>query len=580
MDVKPFFTFVLIVSAAFTYFGCAVAPDSGVEVDPADRTHRGTFDDPALEHAVDALLEKDPETANRICNAVLNDNPRSAPFNLLNGMAYHSRAVGEGYYWGLAKVGYLLTWSFAPHVWQAPYMIGVMNLKERDLSGARRAFSEAVLAAPFHPDPLYGLAAAAYAAGDSATALPAVAAALHLDPAPGSEARRIAALCHAAAGEFQNAEQQLSALRSLAPREARRVQRRINHWQKYHTWLSEFSTDRARGEFEPDSRTPDAVPPGAPEPRMALLEVIIIRHAANNSDARGVNLLEGLSLQFEGTLINLERERVEEFDVLTTDTYSKGKNLKLSVPAVEYTLNIVNSADSTSRVLARPSVLALDGETSEFFIGGNWIFLTGGDYDSVVERDVGLRLKATPTFYTDRKAKLRVETELSALEGGVPVGELVGINTEKANSKVSAVMQFGETLAVSTGLSYREQYQQSGVPILNKTPLLDNFASTRQKTTDKSSLLILLSLRAPASGAGLRAGASEPDADPMLRQRIIRYIELVNAAPIPASPREKPARIPAREALNLSNPEEVLPFNPVSPGDNGKRRRFIHSDRL
>ncbi|HBC08233.1 MAG TPA: hypothetical protein DC046_11740, partial [Rhodospirillaceae bacterium] len=311
-------------------------------------------------------------------------------------------------------------------------------------------------------------------------------------------------------------------------------------------------------------------------PKMALLEVIIIRNESSDSSSRGVNLLESLSLQFEGTLINADYQTANN----TASTATRSHSFNLSVPEVEYNLNIVNDADTLSRILARPSVVAADGETSRFFVGANIIFLTGGDYDSVVERDVGLLIKATPSFLTDDTAKVKVTTEFSELGSGVPIGDLVGINTDKANGELSTVMRFGETLAVSTALSFRNQRDKSGVPMINKIPVLKEFFSTRSDSTTRDSLLILLSLRRPPSANIPAPLDSRQIFGKDLSERLQRAMSTLGQGKFPNELMNSLKTLKPFDHMGLARPDDVMPYNPIHADDAGskvadRRQQFL-----
>lgn len=316
----------------------------------------------------------------------------------------------------------------------------------------------------------------------------------------------------------------------------------------------------------------------AKEPRMAVLEVIMVGNESSGSLSRGINLLEGLSLQAEGTLINTEYENVVDKGSVTTDSATHTTGLSLSVPQVEYTLNIVNEADSSSKILARPSVIAVEGETSEFFLGANIIFMTGGDYDSVIEKDVGLKIKATPEFLSDDTAKIQIETEFSSLGSGIPVGDLIGIDTEMANGKVSSVMRFGETLAVSTGFTLQEKSDMSGIPVLNRVPLVDNFTSQRKTSVYKDSLLILVSLRPPRSYADKNRVSKKwsifgDELERKLHLSMLGY----TSNDIDAQRHAKLNTMADYGALGIAHPDDVMPYDPVlfmaDEDDTVKQRR-------
>ena len=104
-------------------------------------------------------------------------------------------------------------------------------------------------------------------------------------------------------------------------------------------------------------------------PQMALVDVVIIRSEERRTTNKGVNLMNGLSLIMTGNLFDFQRNRTSTAGTPTTDTEQKNANLKISLPSggITYNLNIFNDNDDRNEVLARPTLVALDGQASDFF---------------------------------------------------------------------------------------------------------------------------------------------------------------------------------------------------------------------
>jgi tetratricopeptide (TPR) repeat protein len=474
------------------------APDSNTLLDYSLAKTR-----PSIRQATSSILSGNGERANAALNTLLNSSPRDPLANLLNGVAYQSQANGEDMLWDLAKIGYQLAEQFDPYLWQAPYLSGFMLLKEKKLSEAINAFLRAALTNPENATPLYGLALANYVKGDVRTAYQVVTQALQLDhnhPLP--QHQRIAVLCLAAAGAFDSAQQQLTTLKANQHEiETAWLEQKLTKWHKIYA-------------------NPEALPAlsGIPLPavtpavingksaRMAVLEAVFIRSTIVKQSRYGINLLDGLTTQFNGSIVNsgdstkTSNSSSSSPDVTTTLVNAlKSSNLySLTIPAITYSLNIANSVVNQSHILAHPTVIALDGKPSKFFVGNETsIYMSGSFSSAAFNKEIGLSVQVTPTFLTDDTAELTAEISLSTLRdapsGGISSSH--ALLTAKASNNTSAVLRMGQTLAVNTTTIHDEEDSQSGVPLLGDLPLVNTFFSSRNTGITDRSLLVLLTLK-------------------------------------------------------------------------------------
>ena len=148
-----------------------------------------------------------------------------------------------------------------------------------------------------------------------------------------------------------------------------------------------------------------------------------------------------------------------------------------------------------AEVLARPSLLALDNQTSMFYSGAVLhVQLNSNNSDgSLVDVPVGINLSVTPTFIDDNTIRIKVHADRSFIESK---DEKLGFQSFSQTSKTSvdatAVMKFGETMILS-GLSENETTKsKSGVPILQSIPLIQSFFSQKTEQQTKKSVMILL----------------------------------------------------------------------------------------
>ena len=511
-----------------------------------------------LAQGLRALYEGRLDAAAAHFNKGLQLDPQNANLNFLSALVYHLRAAGGDRAQGdLAEVGYRLALRFDPNHWLAACQLGRLYWEQRRYGDAQDAFARALLAEPENARAAYGLAAASYAAGDPLTARVALG---RLPPvsAKRSEVLRTRALVHAALGEDGAAQEDLRGYRAAgAPAEqARHVARRVAAWAALHERRDDLRLAQSSPNYPPaypygpeqappypggagmppaslpgPGLPPGAAPADAPpgKPRgMVILEAVIIERENTATSHLGVNLLAGLSLQFGGSLVDYSRNRTRDLiaDTTLSDEERGSVGLGITIPAITYSLNIVNAADSSNRIVARPSVLAYDGAQSEMFIGSELTYTAQGNYGgSSFNKEIGLLLQVTPRFQPDGRLVLAARTEFgSAVPTAAPGTFKEALATVKSRSSVTAEMQIGQTLVIAAGTSSRETQLRDGVPVLRDVPLLQYLFSTRDRLAQETSLLILITPRLPAGAANTPgAGAAAQMEAPTVRELRQRY---------------------------------------------------------
>ena len=245
---------------------------------------------------------------------------------------------------------------------------------------------------------------------------------------------------------------------------------------------------------------------GFAESPMVVVDVVLIGTQEDVRDSRGVNLLNGLQLQFGDPLTGAMGFSLSDRNVKDNlgNGLSEGTRTitrSISIPAVTYSLNIANSLDADNHVLAKPSLVAQSGQTSEFFSGTEILAaaVSGGSGDSVsVQKEVGVKLAVTPEVLPNDMIRLHVVAERTFLTD--PSNSVVfefRLDTTKTNVNSTVTMKFGETLVLG-GLSERETSKSSdGVPGLKDIPVLNYLFSQRVEREFERSILILLTPRRP-----------------------------------------------------------------------------------
>lgn len=473
------------------------------------------------------------EKASKEFNKALRTDPANSHFQFLNGLAYHLMAEnGNAGQYEPARIGYNLALKFNPNNWLAAQQLGRIHLARKNYASAQNHFAHALLYQPDDPDILYGLAQASYHAEDLRTALQAVIRARELSPG----SARIAgahALISAAAGRLGEANIQLSDYNKAELNKNRvvRLANKVKEWEDLHDAVA----DRARRnilEIGPSVSTgpvpagtafPEDAPVEEPDDeKMIVLDVVMIRTEEFQTTNKGVNLLEGLLVQFSG-----EHSFSTTWMPNTPITHEQVLTHKITVAEINYNLNIFNAADDRNEILARPTLIALNGKTSTFFAGSTLeVAVIGTQEGSLKTIEVGVTLEVTPTFLPSGRIMLDITAGRSFFEVGAVGTFKESIRSSKNTVTASVVMIPNQTLIIS-GLREKQTMEtKSGVPILRDIPIIQYLFSNEKTMDFNKSVVILISPRRPHPGVDsspepelVRAIRNEPPYLKVYRER-------------------------------------------------------------
>ena len=240
-------------------------------------------------------------------------------------------------------------------------------------------------------------------------------------------------------------------------------------------------------------------------PRMALIDVAIIRSEEIFRSSKGVNLLNGLNIFFSGGRV-LERFGSSGAD---GDGASDGESdlirlqLGTAGAGLTYSLNIFSDDFDRNEVIARPTILVEDQKKSSFFSGGTMhIVLEGGVAGGGAVEPItsGIRLEVRPEFIDAETLDLNVFAQRTFLESGLSqVSDTITGTTFATTSRTSIsanlTLRYGETMVLS-GLSDQErELVDDKVPGLGDVPGVQYLFRNQTRTTSKKTVLVLLTPR-------------------------------------------------------------------------------------
>lgn len=511
------------------------------------------------------LYAGDYAAAARSFSRALRLNPEVTQFHVLAAIAYHLGYVrGEHADRDLAEAGYLVALRLDPNNALASTMLGRLLLESGRHVDAQRWLGRALLLGQASPGAYHAFSVASYYARDLQMALWAIGQAERLD-GNSARVLRASALIHAASGLADAAEERRGRhdAGEQDPFMRRSLAERLSQWRVALANLESAATGRGSktetlmtaqvpttppavtspvaastdsGPLSPnwsdcapgtatatygstsvsagsvDETVPlPALPSpcaGRPLPRMAVIDAAIIRSEDTKRTSKGINLLDSLSITLGGSLLQYTRSRSWDLANPLNNVNQRIRNrgpLTLTLSNVEaglsYSLNIANAQDLRNEVIARPSLLALDRQSSTFFSGSTLTTTLSGQFGgNSVDHPVGVSLSVTPTFIDDESMLLTVKAARSFLQAdpNSPSPDLRGtVQTSRNVVSANVRIRFGETLALS-GLSEREnQENETGVPVLKEVPFLQYIFKTEQKLDFSKSLLFLITPRRP-----------------------------------------------------------------------------------
>ncbi len=327
---------------------------------------------------------------------------------------------------------------------------------------------------------MYGDAGLAALAADRAVAI-----------APDDAASlRLAAFTAAAIGERDKTLAMLDLLDRAAPAEAAR--------------------DRTRALQLLETNALDASPPGgetggagiAASPDQISIDVAIILAQNTHRERTGLNLFDGLGLQYG---FNRQGTRTITRDNAGSNgnSYQRVLTASITIPQLNYNLNLFNRGGQYYSVVARPQLTAYRGEESEFFVGRSVRVAVGGvNLGSLEQIDIGIEMKVTPVEITADGTRIRIETGRSFVTAD-PAGSFSeALTLFRQKVVATAEIRFGETLLLSGLTETVDDKTFSKTPVLGDVPLVGNLFNERNLTQRRDSVLVLVTPQRPIALPG------------------------------------------------------------------------------
>ncbi len=157
------------------------------------------------------------------------------------------------------------------------------------------------------------------------------------------------------------------------------------------------------------------------------------------------------------------------------------------------------NSDSSSNILATPSILTLDNEEAEIVVGREVPFQTGSftsgnnaatnPFNTIERKNVGLKLKVKPQINEGNEIYLDIDQEISDV---LPKGEAVDLQTTKRQIKTRVIVGDGNIVVLGGLINEKETQNESKVPFFGDLPWLGGLFRSTSTSREKVNLMVFL----------------------------------------------------------------------------------------
>jgi type II secretory pathway component GspD/PulD (secretin) len=156
----------------------------------------------------------------------------------------------------------------------------------------------------------------------------------------------------------------------------------------------------------------------------------------------------------------------------------------------------------TTQVLANPTLAVVNNQEAKIHVGNREAYVTsttstGSTINTTSEQvtfvDVGIQLSVTPTINDDGYVTMKIKPEVSSVVSEITdsSGDVIPIiNTSTAETTV--MTKSGSTIIIGGLRQDEKDTSSSGIPILDKIPLIGWIFQSGSKTTIRTEMLVLL----------------------------------------------------------------------------------------
>jgi general secretion pathway protein D len=239
--------------------------------------------------------------------------------------------------------------------------------------------------------------------------------------------------------------------------------------------------------------------------------------------------------------------------------------------------------DSTTNIIATPSIVTMDNEEAEIKVAQEVPFVTGqysstgtnannaflNPFQTIQRQEVGTILKITPQINEGDAVMLKIEQESSSI--AATSSGAVDLVTNKRTISTHVLIEDGGTVVLGGLIQDSQTGGEQRVPLLGRIPLIGEAFRTRSAKKTKTNLMVFIQPRILRDGTDTRIETNQKYNYIRDQQRLLapqggalsllpgeRQAEL---PPIPATP------VPASNAPASTPPSDTQPTDTPQPQD-------------
>ena len=460
------------------------------------------------------VAEGELKKASCYINGALKTALRNPALHLVNGFIYEELArCGEPSQLELAGIAYRTAHSLDPTAWAYAVVLGGFELRAKRYELAQKTLADALLLRPNDVETLYSLACASYYLKDLPVALSSIRKAVALksgEPAM----QRAAAMIYGACGLKESAAAALQKytgmVGSVGAHDVARVTQRLQEWAQIHSAMgvqnasAQSHTPAVQGE-DPDTG-----------PIIVNFDCFLLALIEQDTNFAGNNIvnpynLEGASRALSVTLggggpiaqVGRTLNRVTNSGMPSqpvSGSWTKIFNYAVSMPSINYWLNMANAYSRNVNFLSRPTLSALIGKPALFLHSDQVIGVASGSTGSAsINVDAGVKVEITPLkIAEDGLITMDIVFTGSDFNNlpdlNRPITDQV-ISVAKAKTATTLKAYPGQTIFVAGINAEVKQNNESRVPGLGNLPFIQYFFSHKNTLSDRRTFIHLITPR-------------------------------------------------------------------------------------
>lgn len=167
--------------------------------------------------------------------------------------------------------------------------------------------------------------------------------------------------------------------------------------------------------------------------------------------------------------------------------YTRDRGINTFIKAIE--------TKGIGKIIARPNLLASDGQEASFLVGGEAaVVAISNDNVGVQYKEFGTRLTFTPEVLPSGRIRLTVAPEVSALDfaNGVSVNNVTIPSFTTVRTKTVVELDDQETFMVGGLLQQKLTIDERGVPFLRRMPVIGKLFDNTNNSYSDSELLVVV----------------------------------------------------------------------------------------